>query len=732
MPRRSRKQLSFHLSQESKDGILSVLFFSIALLLGLSVMGSAGSGGGAIDTILMRVFGWEKILLPVVFGIVGYSIARGAFPQWSTRVRIGIGLGIVTLFPLLSRMFNDGATGGGVIGQNIFAVIERSLGFVGANVLVVMLGVVSLLLISDHSWTFLRLVGRGILQLGSMFRDAIRSHPTSGSVPTTPSTTYSPIVTDAATPVLGSSGFLRRALRGTSTVAHPVADARTSEPVKSTVKKQPRTSNPCYDVSLLDTQSSSPTSGDTERALMIIERTFRNFGIEVEMGELKVGPTVTQYTLKPAEGVKLSQITALHNDLALALAAHPIRIEAPIPGKSLVGIEVPNQRIAIVPLRMILTSEEYTRALKSGEGSSLTICLGQDVAGTAWITDLSRMPHLLIAGATGSGKTIMLNSIIMSLLYRNSKEELRLILIDPKRVELPVYNGIPHLVTPVITDVRKTINALRWLIGEMDRRFDELSRTGHRDIHSYNAAEDATMPYMVVIVDELADLMATAAHEVEAAIIRLAQMSRAVGIHLVLATQRPSVDVITGLIKANIPARIAFSVASSIDSRTILDQPGADKLLGRGDMLFLTAELSKPKRIQGAYVTDKEIKRTVEYLRTVGTPQYDDTVVERQNGTVAGMPSESNTDDDPLLEEAKDTVIRSNKASATLLQRRLKIGYARAARLLDLLESQGIIGPGDGAKPREVLIKLMEGDTIPLGGEELSTGEEYGDEEIKR
>lgn len=731
MARRQRKRFSLQLSQESKDGIFSVLFFSIALLLTMSIIGSAGSGGGALDAVLSSTFGFGRILLPVIAGFIGYWIARGVFPEVPSRIRIGVVLGMIVFFPFCSRLFTGGPTGGGMIGQRMMEVLDQALGPVAATTLIVVLTLMSLLLLSDHSWTLLRWMGRGILLAGAGMLKVFRRSSQAGSAPENTSGSLARAVAQA-TPAVEEKpirhGFLRRSLQPTA--GQVLQDGAPTEAPKKSPKKQQKDAIPCYGLELLESQSSLPTSGDNARAIAIIERTFRNFGIQVEMGEFRVGPTVTQYTLKPSEGVKLVQITALHNDLALALAAHPIRIEAPIPGKSLVGIEVPNQKIAIVPLRMILESEEYSRMLKAQEGSTLSICLGQDVAGTAWIADLARMPHMLIAGATGSGKTIMLNNIIMSLLYRNSPEQMRLLLIDPKRVELPVYNGIPHLVTPVITDVRKTINALRWLIGEMDRRFEELSRTGHRDISSYNAEEETTMPYMVVIVDELADLMVTAAHEVEAAVIRLAQMARAVGIHLILATQRPSVDVITGLIKANITARIAFSVASSIDSRTILDQPGADKLLGRGDMLFLTAELSKPKRIQGAFVTDKEIKRVVEHIKTTGVPQYDDTVVERQTGAVAGIPGESNGDDDPLLDEAKDTVMRAGKGSASLLQRRLKVGYARAARLLDLLEAQGVIGPGDGAKPREVLIKMGGDDTIPMEDEEMST-DEAGYEDTK-
>lgn len=450
---------------------------------------------------------------------------------------------------------------------------------------------------------------------------------------------------------------------------------------------------------LLDSQQGKPTSVDIKKNTELIRRTLENFSIDVEMGEVNVGPTVTQFTLRPSEGIKLSQITTLHNDLALALAAHPIRIEAPIPGKALVGIEVPNQKIAVVGLKEILQSSEV-----KGRKSNLMLALGKDVSGKPWLADLSRMPHLLIAGSTGSGKTICINAIIMSLLYQNTPETLKLILVDPKRVELPVYNGINYLITPVITEVKKTVNALKWAITEMERRFEVLSSVHSRDIESYNSDTKEKLPYIVIVIDELADLMSSSGPEVEAAIIRLAQMARAVGIHLILATQRPSVNVITGLIKANIPARIAFSVASLIDSRTILDNAGAEKLLGRGDMLFMSAEVSKPKRIQGAFVSEKETKRVTRYIKdnSEETPVYDDAVVEHKN-KVNGGSGEGSDEDDELLEEAKSIILSAGRASTSLLQRRLKIGYSRAARIIDILEEQGIIGPADGSRPREVI-----------------------------
>ena len=468
--------------------------------------------------------------------------------------------------------------------------------------------------------------------------------------------------------------------------------------------------------SILEPESGVPNAGDIKIYSAIIKKTMANFDIPVEISEVNIGPAVTQYAFKPAEGVKLSRIIALSNDLALALAAHPIRIEAPIPGRSLVGIEIPNKARTTVRLRTLIENSKFKNS-----ADALLVSLGKDVAGNAVFTDLARMPHLLVAGATGTGKTITLSNLILSLIYRNSPANLRFILVDPKRVEFPVYNDLPHLLTPVIMDTQRAINALKWLIKEMERRFQVLSGARVRDIENYhtlweqeqqkkkkkNSEEEMEqMPYIVVIIDELADLMAARGKEVEALIVRLAQMARAVGIHLVLATQRPSVEVITGLIKANVSGRIALQVVSQIDSRTILDAAGAEKLLGRGDMLFTSAEFSRPKRIQSCYVSDKDVKNVVEWIKKNTKDFAREEIAEdelaKATGESANIMGSEGDDEDSMYEDAKRVVVEAKKASASLLQRRLKVGYARAARLLDILENRGVIGPGEGAKPREV------------------------------
>ncbi|MCK9393810.1 MAG: DNA translocase FtsK 4TM domain-containing protein [Candidatus Paceibacterota bacterium] len=483
-------------------------------------------------------------------------------------------------------------------------------------------------------------------------------------------------------------------------------------------------------IELLSKKTSIAEGGDIAYNSAMIKKTLYDFQIPVEMDEVNVGPTVTQYTLKPAEGIRLSKITALQQDLALALASQTIRIEAPIPGRSLVGIEVPNKKRATIGLREVFDVPEFQQS-----PVSLLMSLGKDVRGVPAFADLADMPHMLVGGTTGSGKTICLNTIILSLLFRNSPNEMKMILIDPKRVEFPVYTNLGHLLCPVIYDAQQTLVALKWLVGEMERRFIVLAESKSRDIGSYNSKMEKKgeekMPFIVLIIDELADLMSTKGKEIESYIVRLAQMSRATGIHLILATQRPSVEVLTGLIKANIPTRIALKVGSLIDSRTILDSSGAEKLLGKGDMLILSKEYSKPRRIQNPYISELELKKVITWItdnnNMVG-PQgeaqeekeegYIHVGTEEENSlnevlTKAMETPEAQMDsfyakEDPLYEEAKRMIITTKKASTSMLQRRLGVGYARAARLIDILEERGVVGPPDGAKPREVLMNGEE------------------------
>ena len=473
---------------------------------------------------------------------------------------------------------------------------------------------------------------------------------------------------------------------------------------------------------LLIQKQDKADAGDVEGNAEIIRETYANFNINVDMEGANIGPRVTQYTLKPPTGVKLTKITALENNLALDLAAHSIRMEAPIPGKRAVGIEVPNIKAATVRISSILQAGQWSEMK-----GPLSFVIGKDIAGQPILGDLAKMPHLLVAGQTGSGKSVMINDILTSLLYRNSPSDLKLILVDPKQVELKPYNDIPHLLTPVITEPEKCISALKWTVAEMERRYKALADVNRRNIVEYNNfKKEEGMPYIVVVIDELADLMMMAARDVEALIVRIAQKARAVGIHLVLATQRPSVDVITGLIKANVPARIAFTTASQVDSRTIIDQIGAEKLLGMGDMLLSTADMPKPKRVQAAFITDDETLKVMDFIRMQRPPQYDDEVVSQPvqlNGKGGIVADHGGQDaDDDMYRDAVRAVIESRKASTSLLQRRLRIGYGRAARLIETMEEQGIISHADGNRPREVMVSSL--DDVFGGGVEAASEED--------
>ena len=455
-----------------------------------------------------------------------------------------------------------------------------------------------------------------------------------------------------------------------------------------------------------DTPGAKADRGDVRKNAQTIEKTLESFGITARVADVNNSPSVTQYALEVALGTKLAKIVSLSNDLAMALAAPggQIRVEAPIPGKSLVGIEVPNRSLEVVPIRTILASDVMTQAK-----SKITVPLGLDVAGLPRVADIAKMPHVLIAGQTGSGKSVCVNSWISTLLFRASPAELRLIMVDPKRVELTPYNGIPHLLTPVIVEPEKVVSALKWAVKEMENRYKTMTEVGAKNIESYNnMAGFTSMPYIVIVIDELAEIMLFSPSEVEDNVCRIAQMARAVGIHLVLATQRPSVNVITGLIKANIPTRIAFAVSSMTDSRVILDSPGAEKLLGRGDMLYIPPELAKPIRVQGCFVSDKEINRLIDFLKAQQSTEYNNEIIAQpvnipgsKNNNVMNV---DGAEHDTMFNDAVKFIADTGKASATNLQRHFKIGYARAARLLDELQAANIVGPVNGAKPREILI----------------------------
>ncbi len=700
------KRWHTELKTETKKGILAIIFFLVSTIFVLSFIGKGGQVGGYIFQIFNWLLGKGYFFAPLSFVLVGFSLLFSAERKILGATILGGAVFLLASLTNLEIIFGEKT--GGFIGHSFGFLLLRFFDFWASLILSLGLLAISILLMLD-----LPILVRRREAVGDEKTDEDTQSATTGGVKevleninsnlrSVIEKTKGGISPDSAAP------FSATTISETASTA-----ALTQSGEEATIALRKITKKFAYEkppLELLQGDRGKPSSGDIKANANIIKRTLENFGIDVEMGEISVGPTVTQYTLRPAEGVKLAKITALNNDLSLALAAHPIRIEAPIPGKSLVGIEVPNKSIALVGLRLLLEHKIFQESAQP-----LLFVLGRDVTGSPVFADLARMPHLLISGATGTGKSVSAHSLITSFLYRNPPEMLRFIIVDPKRVELSVYNDIPHLLTPVITDAKKTVQALRWAAKEMDRRYDILSIHKVRDLISYHAqlpklGEKAELlPYIVIIIDELADLMTVFPREVEASIIRLAQMARAVGIHLIVATQRPSVEVITGLIKANITSRIAFQVASQIDSRTILDMAGAEKLLGNGDMLFLAGDAAKPKRIQGAFISEQEVKRVVDFLREeVEAPEYEESILETKIEEEDDLTENYSGKEDPLYEEAKEMVTQVGRASASYLQRRLRVGYARAARLLDILESRGVIGPADGAKPREILLRTAD------------------------
>lgn len=710
------------LKTHTKHGIIGIVFFVLALFFLMAWWNSAGVAGDFFyNKIFLPLLGVGYVLLPILFVMLGYSFIKSEVPNigW-TRVFSGIlfllsGLGIIDIA--------SGVHSGGLLGEfasmpfvSLFD-IYASLVFLGAIL------IISILIMFDAKIDFAQIFER----IKSIFVKKEIEEPAVEDTDEEEEEIEEPKET--------TSEKIKNALGVGKKTAEPViAKTDTTENMdeEMPIKKHRTGLISTYvppPLSLLEEDSGKPNTGDIKANANIIKRTLANFGIEVEMDEITIGPTVTRYALKPAEGVKLSRIVGLQNDLALSLAAHPIRIEAPIPGKSLVGIEIPNKSKSIVGLATLLADSKFKDSPKP-----LMTALGRSISGKAMVGNLAKMPHVLVAGTTGSGKSVTIHSMITSLLYRNGPDDLKFILIDPKRVELTLYNNIPHLLTPVITEAKKTILALKWAAKEMDRRYDILEEESVRDIESYHnnvyrkkqnkvnknsdGGEEVAldrMPYIVIVIDELADIMSTYPRELESAIVRLAQMSRAVGIHLVLSTQRPEVNVITGLIKANIPARVALKVSSQIDSRTILDAGGAEKLLGAGDMLYSSGE-AQPERLQSAFISEGEVKNVVKYLADA----YRDEISEEISLTASSVMADKSIfestldgdseDDDEMYEEARMVVIEAGKASTSYLQRKLKLGYARAARLMDKLEERGVIGPGDGAKPREVLEKIERND----------------------
>ena len=758
----ARKKRKNNLDPVVIKGVSSIILIVLSVIITLSFFSLAGEGGKAINNFLLGpIFGMLKYTLPFFLLFSAWAIVKGEQYEHKTPHSIGIILFFVATSGLFHMNFELGdmwlmaleGEGGGLLGMSAWA-LKNYFGPIATIVLFLGLLLVSIILTFkssvEHILKAQKKAGNGFQNILTQISQGFNNLFIKEEMAEAYQDNQNEIdqfqetddVDDYEEP---ERDFDNREIK-----------TETSE-VENTKQKQEDidinisdnddveidVDQPDYmqnviekkipPLSLLANKRQKPSSQDIKKSRKTIQKTLEDFGVEVDMGEVKVGPTVTQFTFKPPKGVKLSKITNLSDNLALSLAAHPLRIEAPIPGKSLVGIEVPNETTAQVSIKELLQSKQFKK-----RDHDMMIALGKDVAGKVWFADLPRMPHLLIAGATGSGKTVCINTIIMSLIYQNTAETLRFIMVDPKRVELNHYDGIPHLLTPVITKASKAVNALEWAVNEMERRFDVLSEAGCRDIKSYNKKfPDKKMPNIVFIIDELADLMQAASNEIEAGTIRLAQMARAVGIHLILATQRPSVDVITGLMKANIPGRISFSVASATDSRVILDEPGAERLVGKGDMLLSTAELSKPKRIQGAFISEKEVNRVIEYLKVDDDPEYDESIVENSSKSASSMFEDDEEEKDELYEEAKKTVLKAGKGSSSYLQRKLRIGYSRAARILDQLHEEGIVGPPRNSKPREIALTEEEvvqelnpngSQNVYKNGEDNEDGEKKGED----
>lgn len=692
----------------------AILLIMLAVFL---TLGGFGTGGPLPVNMFEGVYwalGYAAYLSPlalIYFGVLKFTDEDRKVPLGKFLGMLIFVLASATLLHTLFASGNNGGGHGGEIGQGIGSVALQALDQVPASLFFAIAAILAFLLSFNISPKVL--IEPFIKEKKDTDLEALKANNESKfklneGVPTERS-----LPQQEDRQPMRLSSLKNTAQKMTSSESHEAL----------TTASDPDWKFPSLD--LLEQKQDKADAGDVEGNARVIQDTFTNFNIKVEMEGANVGPRVTQYTLKPPTGVKLTKITALDNNLALDLAAHSIRIEAPIPGKRLVGIEVPNVKPAMVRMSGVLSSPEWQKV-----SGPLGFAIGRDIAGAPIVGDLAKMPHLLVAGQTGSGKSVMINDILTSLLFRNSPSDLKLILIDPKQVELTPYNGMPHLLTPVINEPEKCISALKWAVAEMERRLRTMSEASKRNIVEYNnLKKEEGMPYIVIVIDELADLMMMAARDVEALVVRLAQKARAAGIHLVLATQRPSVDVITGLIKANVPARIAFTVASQVDSRTIIDGVGAEKLLGRGDMLLSTSEMPKPIRVQAAFISDDETGKVTDFIRDQRPPMYDDEVVSQpvqlngRGGIIAN--SSGGEADDDLWRDAVRVVIEGRKASTSLLQRRLRVGYARAARLIENMEEQGIVGAADGARPRDVLVNSM--DDVFGGPPPVTDGDVYDD-----
>jgi len=741
--RRKKKQLKIKIKSETIQSVVAIISFALSVLVILSFTGN-GAFLGAVNNYLVAKIGLGTLFLPFVLLSSGFVFLHVDWEWAKPNVLLGT---------LLLMIGTVGLTQSGELGAAVFANLSYLISSPGTVVVFTTLITIGVFIVAQLSITELIEVIQKLMEKRRLAKEiAAEKAAEEAEFKTNEMTINEQASLEDDDPLKPSEKEVKQAKRfsiprlslfsskaeeaaafnvndgsseknigdDTDGTALDGAKPAPKEPTESQensdeLTKKPSTQNPTPMVweypplSILSAKEGGKAErGDVKENAALIENTLDSFGIKAKVAEVNYGPSVTQYALDIARGTKLSKITNLATDLALALAAPTgqIRIEAPIPGRSLVGIEVPNQSPQYVTLRQMLGSSVMKK-----QKSKLAVSLGIDVSGKPVIVDISTMPHVLIAGATGSGKSVCINTFMSSILFRASPDEVKFILVDPKRVELTGYNDIPHLLTPVIVDPAKVVSALKWATDEMDKRYKQLADVGVKNIAGYNElAGFAAMPNIVIVIDEMADIMMFAPNDVEESITRLAQMARAVGIHLVLATQRPSVDVITGLIKANIPTRIAFNVSSMSDSRVIMDLPGAEKLLGKGDMLFLPRDKSKPSRVQGTFVSDKETRELVEFIKNQGKePDYIEDVTKKfKANQISGGSGGGGEDRDELFDEAVKLIAKADKASSSMLQRKLSVGYARAARILDQLFEAGMVTPPDGSKPRDIIIPQIQ------------------------
>ena len=691
-----------------KNEVYGLVLVTVSLLIILSLVPTPGGNnfvgafGRYMAKYLKDIFGvFGAYFIPLVMIIWGYERIEHDDPEKMYLQVTGVVLLLVSACTMISLLKNDSylpaGMWGGYLGTFLSRFLRRAFGAAGAGIILVTSGIISFLFTTEFSLAELFNSIKGRIEDWRETRSSREKSPLSQAfkkqVKKAKELPEIKVTEKPAKPLI----HLTQEKKQPPTINTPPAMAKAE-----VVAKKPRIAGTFQlpTTALLNDRSKEKVQMDEhelQQNANLLQQTLANFGIEAQVVEIHPGPVITRYDLQPSSGVKVGRIVALENDIALALRAARVRILAPIPGKNAVGIEIPNSKAQVVSLREIFESKEF-----QADDSKLTLALGKTVSGQTTVADLQEMPHLLIAGTTGSGKSVCINALIISIAFKATPDEVKFLMIDPKTVELPIYNGIPHLLAPVITSAKQAAGALRGMVTEMERRYKILAGARARNIDTYNKMPAAEkMPYLVVIIDELADLMMLASVEVEDTIMRLAQMSRAVGIHLILATQRPTVDVITGVIKANFPARIAFYVQNKLDSRIILDTGGAEDLAGRGDMLFLPPGAPAPVRLQGALVTEDEITRVVEFLSKQGQPEYKEEIIQSAQNTES---DNRRMEKDERFSEAVKLIVNTRQASISLLQRRMGIGYNHAGRIIDQMEQEGIVGPADGTKPREVLI----------------------------